>query len=162
MRKNLKRESKVNNKPHKFIAEYSKSAFRHTNGVLTPTICLQKIMSGDGSLFIDHMWFNYNSNLRKIGELNPGDTVEFKASVRTYHKGHGYSKMDYKLSDPKSVKLLEDRFQVPLPMSKKLMIGYVLIKNHISLQSAKEDYAGEYMEWAKAEAVKIKNKILTE
>ena len=62
-----------------------------------------------------------------------------------------YSKADYKLTDPKSVQLLTERPYVPLPNDKKLLIGYILIKNHMHLSEKsleKADYAQEYMNWA--------------
>ena len=151
MRANLKRDMATGNKVQTYQAEYSQAAYRHTNGILTPTICLKNIVDQDGNLVADHMWFNYSNNFRKLGELHTDDKLTFRASVRVYHKGHGYSKADYKLTDPKSVQLLTERPYVPLPNDKKLLIGYILIKNHMHLSEKsleKADYAQEYMNWA--------------
>lgn len=152
MRMNLKRDMATGNEIQEYQAEYDQAAYRHTNGILSPTICLKNITDTNGELVADHMWFNYSSNFRKLGELHEGDKLTFKSSVKVYHKGHGYSKSDYKLSDPKNIKLITEHPYVPLPQDKKLLIGYILIKNHIQLSRKnreKEDYAQEYMDWAR-------------
>lgn len=151
MRKLLKQDYAAGNEDKFFIAKYSKAGYRHTGGKLTPTICLYAITDEEGNAIADHMWFNYSSNFRKLGELQYGDIVTFKAKTTKYLKGHGQNaaKHDFKLTPPKQISVEKQGPYIPLPESKDLMIGYVLIKNHIKLRHPKKNYVGQYTEWAR-------------
>lgn len=156
MRKNLKQDYATSKKTNKYIGRFSKVGYRHTNGNINPTLCLYAITDEFGNPIADHMWFNYSSAFRKLGELRYGDVIAFEAKTTKYTKGHGYNKQDYKLTQPSKVVLINSQHSyVPLPASKDLMIGYVLIKNQIKLRYEKTDYRGKYSQWAKSEYEKM-------
>lgn len=71
----------------------------------------------DGSIYSDHGWFNLTADFAELGELQPGDTVQFSARVKRYVKGYrGQRRIerldnppatDYRLSHPTEVVKLE-------------------------------------------------------
>lgn len=155
MRKELKHDLIAKAGSKQYTAQYSSCGFRHTNGEMTPTICLANIQDEDENIIADHMWFNYTSDFRKLGELRHGEELKFVARAKKYHKGHGFSKQDYKLTNPKGLEILGDHTYIPLPSTKRLMIGYVLIKNNVRLNTPGEDYIGMYNKWARDEYEKM-------
>ena len=75
------------------------------------TVLLKNIIATDsGESVTDHLWFNLTKGFEALGELQPGDVIEFEARVTTYKKGYwGYNeerrcenppRTDYKLERP--------------------------------------------------------------
>lgn len=149
MRKVLKNQVKTHQGRQRYTADFSEVGVRGSQGIVNPTLCFKNVRDEEGNLIAKHMWFNYSTDFRKLGELQEGDTVSFSAQPNAYHKGHGYSKKDYKLKNPGSVALLTDRPIIPLPMNKNLLIGYICIKRHMYLSEEHENNKQKYMDWAK-------------
>lgn len=68
-----------------------------------------------GSVITEHLWFNLTKGFAALGELSPGDLVEFDARVKPYTKGYvnrrewiDNRKTDYKLSHPTKIELAEN------------------------------------------------------
>lgn len=121
------------------------------------TICLKNIRDESGNLVADHNWFNYTYDFSKYGELAAGDTFSFKAKPQHYTKGRAFEEIDdYKLSQPKSVKLIcSDHDYIPLPTSRKELLGYAVIKasaihNFEGTGSpSMQKYVNAYYDWMK-------------
>ncbi|MDC2828510.1 hypothetical protein [Limosilactobacillus mucosae] len=106
------------------------SAFKKTHYTrYIPTICLSNIRDCNGVLIADHIWCNYTYDFSQYGELKPGDLFSFKAKPKHYTKGEYCDVDDYKLSQPKNVKLIAaDHNIIPLPTSREELVGYSMIK----------------------------------
>lgn len=154
MRKLLKNKTRTHQGREEYTADFSAVGVRGSRGIVNPTICFKNIRDEDNNLIAKHMWFNYSTEFRKLGELCEGDRISLTAKPSAYHKGHGYLKEDYKLINPRDIRLLNDRPLIPLPMNKKLLIGYVCIKRHMSLSDEHEEEK-LYMEWAKAKYIEL-------
>lgn len=77
------------------------------NGFIEKTVLLQDVINSSGRIVADHIWFNYTKGFQSLGELNPGDLIEFEARVKQYIKGYVNHReyidertVDYKLSHP--------------------------------------------------------------
>ena len=152
MRKNLKNKLLKDNKVKKYKAVFDRVGyFTHKDAMPSPTICLKNIVDESYNLIADHMWFRYSINFRKVGELKKGDQLTFTAQTRSYYKGQAHSKKeDYKLTEPKNVRLISRQQLKPLPHTKRLILGYVLNKNNVNSEIFSEDYVSEYLEWLKS------------
>jgi len=95
----------------KFIRLGKKTNFK---GFSEETILLSDITSlENGKIVADHIWFGYTKTFQSV-ELRPGVGVEFEARVKQYTKGYVNKKyginqreLDYKLSHPTKVKLVD-------------------------------------------------------
>lgn len=81
-------------------------------GASTETILLVSICDNNGKIISDHLWFNMTKGFEKLGNLRPGDIIQFEARVKKYRKGYvnrragiDQSSFDYKLSHPTKIKL---------------------------------------------------------
>lgn len=70
------------------------------------TVCLTEIRDSRNVVVADHLWFNWTKGFKSLGWLNPGDIIQFDGRVTTYLKCGG-NKLDYKLSHPSQVKIVE-------------------------------------------------------
>ena len=161
MRKNLKNGLKQGISKQTYFAEFSRIGYRSTYGNFTPTICLQNIFDEDGNMIADHMWFNYSSAFRKLGELRYGDKISFVANIDSYHKGRGCEKkQDYKLKPTRNVDLLTEHQYIPVPENKDELLGYVLIKNNMPRNEVVGKFIDKYNAWMQDMYFKITGKKL--
>lgn len=83
----------------------------HYTGYLEKTVLLSNVFVVETNEPItNHIWLNLTKGLASLGELQPGDLIEFDARVKGYTKGYfGHNeearllnppKRDYKLSHP--------------------------------------------------------------
>ena len=75
-------------------------------GVIDKTILLTGVKDSTGRVVTDHLWFNYTKGMSSC-HLQPGDTVQFEARVTDYTKGYGEHTVDYRLSYPTKVRVIE-------------------------------------------------------
>lgn len=142
---------KANASEQTYVAEYSCCGIKQSSQKkLTPTLCLENIRLSDGTPVADHMWFKYSRRFRKLGELTPGDTIQFNASAAAYRKGRlakGGYKTDYKLVSPKQIEKVNDGVYVPLPDTTEQMVGYVLKTSHKRISSNTIKFVEKYNDW---------------
>lgn len=125
---------------------------------LTPTICIKNIRDMSGNLVIDHAWLTYSRVFGKLGELKKGDHIAFDAKVKQYRKGHFKGEVDYTITSPKHVKLLTKHRFIPVPLMKKELIGYVIIKIHRNDdQPISGTYTNAYKQWVQKQYKKMVN-----
>lgn len=136
MRHELKRIGKLER--HTFTGVFKrtgyKTAYHHLNPVYSPTLLLTEISKLDGKLITDHLWFNYTKNFLKLGQLLPGDVIQFDARVANYSKGYYLCQTkDYKLSYPTKIRLhqgVPNPNRQPIPVDDhRALIGYIMLEN---------------------------------
>ena len=99
---------------------------RKTNykGYSEETILLKNITEADtGKVMTDHVWFSYTKGFQDAS-LSEGCTVEFEARIKQYTKGYVNKRygidsksLDYKLSHPTKIKLVDCFFTIFLAFS---------------------------------------------
>jgi hypothetical protein len=79
-------------------------------GASTETILLVSVCDDNGKIISDHCWFNMTKGFADLGNLQPGDIIQFEARVKRYRKGYinrqagiDQSSYDYKLSHPTKI-----------------------------------------------------------
>jgi len=78
------------------------------------TILLTDIKDPTGKYMCDHIWCNMTKGFQALGELSPGDKIQFAGRVTPYVKGYynyrkeeDYRELDYKLSRPTKIRKLD-------------------------------------------------------
>lgn len=112
---------------------------------LTPTICLKNLRDEEGNLVSDHVWLNYDTAFRKLGILQKNDQILFRSRSKKYHKGIYKEKVDYKIAQPRKVKLLTQHKYQPMPIDKQAVIGYIMC---LKGEKGGGNYTKAYHEWA--------------
>jgi hypothetical protein len=109
MRKGLVKEI---GKRKKFTAVFSRIGKKlNFKGHSEETILLKNIADlATGIIVADHIWFAYTKGFVKAA-LQLGDTIEFEARVKEYHKGYvnrnygiNHSAKDLKLANPTQIR----------------------------------------------------------
>ena len=172
MRSNEKRImiKRLTNEYAEYTAEFERvgfktvmSAYKKTHYTRhIPTICLSNIKDSNGALIADHIWFNYTYDFSQYGELKPGDLFSFKAKPKHYTKGEYDDVDDYKLSQPKNVKLIQTSHDtIPLPNSRDELVVYSMIKAaHYRKWNSNGDehvrpYIDAYYDWMKSKLAQL-------
>jgi hypothetical protein len=111
MRRNLKN---INNVRGDFSGVFERyGSKRGWKGYPDKTILLKDVRSSAGEVVSDHLWFNHTKGFDKLGTLNEGEEIKFKARVKSYVKGYrGYRddiwdkpvQTDYRLSHPTDIR----------------------------------------------------------
>ena len=104
-RKKLK---EIENERKIFIGTFERYGVKSGYKCPLKTILLLNIKDEEGNEITDHLWFNFTKGFEKLGELQKGDKIKFKARSKRYTKGYqGYRcyipnniNIDYKLSNP--------------------------------------------------------------
>lgn len=111
MRTGLKKIDQVRKK---FLGVYHREG-KKTNwkGYPETTILLKDIKDESGRIVTDHVWFALTKGFEELGQLSPGDVIEFEARVTEYRKGYVNKRIridqrsvDYKLSRPTKLRLV--------------------------------------------------------
>lgn len=82
-------------------------------------------------MMTDHLWLNLTKGFSDLGLLRQGDRIQFNGRVSQYTKGFiNKDKVDYELTYPSKVKLLNERKVQPLPTDHKVIIGMIMNLNY--------------------------------
>lgn len=100
----------------------------------------------NNKLVTHHIWLNMTKALIKLGQLIPGNRIQFNARIKSYLKGYipntFHKKLDYELSYPSHCKVLgvDPKCIKLLPHDHDCLIGYATLKNHIKYNDGKHPY----------------------
>jgi signal peptidase I len=142
MRKGLKRLG--NQERHTFTGVFERTGYKVDHTYATdyenPTLLLVNVKDESGKVITSHVWFNYTKGFKKLGVLQKGDVISFRARVGTYTKGYlGYDydrrlknpvSQDYKLTFPSKVTLVNRDPDKPLPATDFGLIEMIKKDNH--------------------------------
>lgn len=151
MRKKLKELGSTER--HCFYGKFERCGYKNPFfDKYSPTILLTDVTDSEGHLLADHLWFNYGKGFLALGQLKKGDRIVFCARVADYVKGRGYERsLDYKLSRPTKIALLEPVSRPPMPQQKYAVIGYIMLQNKEFYEAENRTvdhwYIGKYLEW---------------
>lgn len=82
-------------------------------------------------MMTDHLWLNLTKGFSDLGLLKQGDRIQFNGRVSQYTKGFiNKDKVDYELTYPSKVKLLNKREVQPLPTDHQVIIGMIMNLNY--------------------------------
>lgn len=132
-----------------------------------PMLMLKDIKH-DQQLVAKQVWFNYGQSFVKLGQLQPGDLIRFKARIHQYHSGmitkNKVATINYELNYPSDIKLarrIHVRDMVPMPTDRATLTGYAIEHNHaaaydFSLGNYRYAHACsvKYLNWRKAQQEK--------
>lgn len=113
MRKKLEADK---GKRKKFKAVFDRiGKKKNFKGYSEDTVLLKNIIDAETNAIVaDHVWFTFIKAFEKIS-LVKGVEIEFEARVKEYEKGYvsrllkiNNSKIDFKLSHPTKIKVVED------------------------------------------------------
>ena len=114
MRKKLESNKDVRKKFHAVFSRFGKKV--SFSGYSDQTILLIDVRDAETQeTLTDHVWFAYTRGFENI-PLRPGAKVEFEARIKEYKKGYvnrrfkiDQSRVDYKLSYPTRIRIINDR-----------------------------------------------------
>ena len=86
-----------------FVRFGTKNGWR---GRIDKTILLKDVKDSAGQIVTNHLWFNYTQRMASC-HLQPDDIVQFEARVTDYEKGYGVHTVDYRLSYPTKVAVVQ-------------------------------------------------------
>lgn len=114
--------SKINNIRTTYTGTFSRLGKKNNkySTKTLETILLLDIKNSSGKVLTEHLWFNYTKGFRKLGLLQEGDLISFRARVKPYIKGYHKDQLDFKLSHPTDIKLVgrerQSKNQTTLPV----------------------------------------------
>ena len=143
-----------NEERHFFQGKFCRCGYKSFGDIYSPTLLLTDVKDNEGNLLTEHLWFNYGKGFLSLGQLERGDLIGFCARVADYVKGRRYEReLDYKLSRPTKITLLEPVSRPPMPKEKYAIIGYIMQKNKAFYEAENrfvdQWYIEKYLEWQK-------------
>lgn len=122
-----------NKKRYTFVGRYVGINFTSFKKHYTPNLTINDIYYHNQKV-CDGLTFNYSKSFKKLGELHPGDRVQFNARVKVNVKNKGLVSEThyYKLAYPTHAKLIkktDNKERVPFPLDKKnqdIIVGYAM------------------------------------
>lgn len=117
--KRRKKLSKLNGERMTFRAKFGRYGEKPGYwGGTERTILLRQIQQVEtGEVVTDHAWLSVGKQLADLGELGPGDVLEFDARVAPYEKGYrgrnitaqidSPARSDFKLRNPTRLRIVQ-------------------------------------------------------
>lgn len=127
-------------KRYSFTGFVERPGIKVLNGHTQPTLLIKNLKDSDGNQLADHIWLNYTDGFKKLGILIKGDKVKFIGRVRRYKKEAIFDydrnvvtrqeSIDYGISYPSQVRLVNNSVKQPVPESNDEFIKYIRDISH--------------------------------
>jgi hypothetical protein len=112
-----KKLQQVHDQRRTYTAIFVRKGLKSSYGYLKETVLLKDVTDIETEEVVtDHLWFNLTQGFY-LCFLKPGDIVSFVARSQPYLKGycHDYQTVDYKLSFPTKVTVVQRNVVLDLP-----------------------------------------------
>lgn len=141
---------------HTFQADFEKYGYKRYHDasrgdLYSATIVVRNVEIMDDPdhprMMTDHLWLNLTKGFSSLGLLKQGDRIQFNGRVSQYTKGFiNKDKVDYELTYPSKVKLLNKRDVQPLPTDHQVVIGMIMNLNYKFYNNMKRPLVPYFMD----------------